>query len=70
MGRGISAVTRERLDAIREYAEENKPVTVRGCCYHLFTKKLIEDMTKPSTAEISRILVAIHFAWADVVSAI
>jgi len=28
MGRGISQVTCERLDAIRAYAEENKPVTV------------------------------------------
>ena len=30
MGRGISERTRERLDAIREYAEENQPVTVRA----------------------------------------
>ena len=57
MGRGISALTRERLDAIREYAEENQPVTVRGCCYHLFTRKLIESMAKKHTAEVSRILV-------------
>ena len=57
MGRGPSALTRERLDAIREYAEENKPVTVRGCCYHLFTRKLIESMDRKFTDEISRILV-------------
>ena len=57
MGRGISPVTRKRLDAIREYAEENQPVTVRGCCYHLFTRRLIESMAKKFTGEISRILV-------------
>ncbi len=47
----------ERLDAIAAYAEENQPVTVRGCCYHLFTKKLIEGMAEKYTKEISRILV-------------
>jgi len=57
MGRGISALTRERLQAVCWYAEENQPVTVRGCCYHLFTRGLIESMGKKFTDEISRILV-------------
>jgi hypothetical protein len=57
MGRGISKLTQERLDAVYEYAEENQPVTVRGCCYHLFTRGLIESMAKKFTGEISRILV-------------
>jgi hypothetical protein len=57
MGRGISVRTRERLVAVYAYAEENNPVTVRGCCYHLFTRGLIESMAKRCTAEISRILV-------------
>ena len=56
MGRGISKLTQERLDAVYAYAEENQPVTVRGCCYHLFTLKLIESMAKKHTGEVSRIL--------------
>jgi hypothetical protein len=57
MGRNISKITRVRLDAIYAYAEENEPVTVRGCAYHLFTRGLIESMAKKHTAEVSRILV-------------
>jgi hypothetical protein len=57
MGRGLSDLTRDRLAAAYEYAAENKPVTVRGCCYHLFTRQLIDDMSKKCTNEVSRILV-------------
>ena len=57
MGRGISELTRERLKVVYEYAKENEPVTVRGCCYHLFTRNLLESMAKKHTDEISRILV-------------
>jgi hypothetical protein len=58
MGRGISDLTRDRLAAVIDYAEENHPVTVRGCAYHLFTRKppLIDNMGKNCTNEVSRIL--------------
>src|SRR6516162_4329012 len=57
MGRGISTLTQQRLDVVYAYAEENEPVTVRGCAYHLFTKGLIESMARKYVAEVSRILV-------------
>ena len=56
MGRRVSDDTRAKLDAIWSYAYDNRPVTVRGCCYHLFTKGLIPDMSKASTSAVSRIL--------------
>lgn len=58
MGRGISEETKKKIDVVWDYAFENNPVTVRGCCYHLFTKGLIKDMSKSSTGNVSRILVS------------
>jgi hypothetical protein len=59
MGRGISLLTRDRLDAAFAYAKTNRPVTVRGVAYHLFTRipPLIESMAEKHVAEVSRILV-------------
>jgi hypothetical protein len=59
MGRGFSPLTNARLDAAYAYAKECHPITVRGCAYHLFTRKppLIESMATKYTAEVSRILV-------------
>jgi hypothetical protein len=58
MGRGVSQITRDRLDAAYAYAEECHPITVRGCAYHLFTRNppLIESMADKYVAEVSRIL--------------
>ena len=61
MGRGKSELTHQRVAAAYAYAEENQPVTVRGCAYHLFTRNLIGTMSAngkglTGPAEVSRIL--------------
>ena len=66
MGRGVSDNTRKIVDAVIGYAVENAPVTIRGCCYHLFTKGLIADMSKSATGAVSKILVdAREKGWID-----
>ncbi len=56
MGRGLAEKTliiRTRCHAI---LEEIQPATVRAVCYRLFVEKLLPDMSKNSTAKVSRIL--------------
>ena len=53
--RGKSARTLDTEKAILEIVEERAPITVRGVCYALFTRGLIDSMATKETARISRI---------------
>ncbi len=54
--RGRSRRTLTLLDAITDILTEIQPTTVRGVCYQLFARGLIESMAKNETARVSRIL--------------
>lgn len=56
-GRGKSAKTVALVDAIHDILDEIQPASVRAVCYRLFVAGLIDDMSKNSTAKISRVLV-------------
>ena len=55
MGRGLAEKTIVLRDRCRTILEEIQPATVRAVCYRLFVEKLIPDMSKNSTAKVSRI---------------
>jgi len=42
--------------AIHEIVEERHPITVRGVCYALFVRGLIDSMVRTNTNKISRVL--------------
>jgi hypothetical protein len=46
------------LDACIDILSAMQPMTVRGVCYQLFTRRLIPDMSKNSTDRVSRVLTA------------
>jgi hypothetical protein len=56
-GRGISKKTQELIAASIDILSETQPATVRGVCYRLFTRGLIESMSKGETQRVSRALV-------------
>jgi hypothetical protein len=56
MGRGLHAKTLDLIAACYDILEEEQPLTVRGVCYRLFNRKLIDDMSVKSTKIVSRIL--------------
>lgn len=68
-GRGKAAKTVALVGAIHDILEEIQPATVRAVCYRLFVAGLIPDMSKASTAKVSRVLVgareeaSIPWAW-------
>lgn len=55
-GRGLAQKTIDLRTQCHAILEEIQPATVRAVCYRLFVQKLIPDMSKNSTAKISRIL--------------
>ena len=55
-GRGLAQATIALRDACSEILETIQPASVRAVCYQLFTQKLLPDMSKNSTAKVSRIL--------------
>jgi hypothetical protein len=54
--RGKSQRTLDTEAAIVEIVEERSPITVRGVCYALFTRGLIDSMATKETGRISRIM--------------
>jgi hypothetical protein len=48
--------SRALLDACIDILSAMQPMTVRGVCYQLFTRRLIPDMSKNSTDRVSRLL--------------
>ncbi len=56
MGRGLAQQTIDLRDRCHAILEEIQPATVRAVCYRLFVEKLLPDMSKNSTAKVSRIL--------------
>ena len=69
MGRGLAQQTIDLRDRCHAILEEIQPATVRAVCYRLFVEKLLPDMSKNSTAKVSRILTSaredrfIHLEW-------
>lgn len=67
--RGKAQATLDLIEACLEILTEIQPATVRACCYRLFTRGLIPDMSKASTNRVSRALVgaredgAIRWEW-------
>jgi hypothetical protein len=57
MVRGKSKSTIELIRTCREILQEIQPATVRAVCYKLFTRGMIPDMSKKSTARVSAHLV-------------
>ncbi len=57
MPRGLARKTQDLIDAAALILAEIQPATVRAVCYQLFNRKLIPDMSKNSTAKVSRVLV-------------
>ncbi len=58
MMRGKSQRSIEIINAAYEILEEIEPASVRAVCYQLFIKELIPDMSRASTASVSRLLTA------------
>jgi len=55
-GRGRAQRTLDLAAAIFDIAEEMRPITGRGVGYKLFTRGLIEDMSKSSMKRVYRVL--------------
>ncbi len=55
-GRGKAKKMIVLIDASYDILEQIQPCSVRAVCYHLFTRGLIEDMSKNSTNRVSRAL--------------
>jgi len=56
MPRGLAKETVDLIAAAHAILKEQHPQGVRATCYQLFNKKLLPDMSRPSTNKISRIL--------------
>ncbi len=71
MGRGLSQATITLRNQCHAILAEIQPATVRAVCYRLFVMKAIPDMSKNSTAKVSRILTRGreegHIPWAWIV---
>src|SRR5690349_6137507 len=50
---GKSQASLALIEACIEILSEIQPATVRAVCYELFTRKLIEDMSKKNTNRVS-----------------
>lgn len=57
MSRGRAAATVALIERARVILDEIAPCSVRAVCYRLFVVGVIPDMSKNSTANVSRILV-------------
>ena len=55
-GRGKSSKSVALIDAAHDILAGIRPATVRAVCYQLFNRKLIADMSRLSTARVSRLL--------------
>jgi hypothetical protein len=60
MSRGKSKSTLALEEAIVEIVEDRAPITVRGVCYALFTRGLIDSMATNETSRISRVMTAMR----------
>src|SRR5262249_54670342 len=60
MMRGKAEATLVLEQAILHIVEERAPITVRGVCYALFVRGLIESMAVRDTGRISRIMTAMR----------
>jgi hypothetical protein len=58
--RGLGVKTIEIREAIKEILTEIQPATVRACCYRLFVRKLIPEMSRLQTDRVGRMLVALR----------
>jgi hypothetical protein len=56
-GRGMAQKSLDLIDACASILAEIQPTTVRSVCYQLFTRGLIESMSRNETAKVSRLLV-------------
>jgi hypothetical protein len=56
-GRGISKKTQDLIITSIDILRETQPATVRGVCYRLFTRGMIENMGTCETQKVSRALV-------------
>ena len=56
-GRGKARASLAIIDAAHDILFEIQPATVRAVCYRLFAAGLIPNMSKTSTAKVSRLLV-------------
>jgi len=69
--RGLAKETTDLIAAAAAILADQHPATVRGLCYQLFNRKLIPDMSKKSTAKVSRVLVLARelgiIPWAHIV---
>jgi hypothetical protein len=57
-GRGMAQKSLGLIERCKNILEEIQPTTVRSVCYQLFTRGLIESMSRNETAKVSRLLVA------------
>lgn len=60
MSRGKSKSTLAMEAAINQIVDERSPITVRGVCYALFIKGLIDSMGTTETNRVSRIMTAMR----------
>lgn len=58
--RGKASKTLELEQAIIDIVDERCPITVRGVCYALFTRGLIESMAVNETGRVSRVMTAMR----------
>jgi hypothetical protein len=56
-GRGLAQKNLDLIEHARCILDETHPATVRGCCYQLFTRGLIENMGVKCVSNVSRMLV-------------
>lgn len=58
--RGKAKATLALESAILEIVAERAPITVRGVCYALFTRQLIDSMQVKNTGRVSKIMTAMR----------
>jgi hypothetical protein len=58
MGRGKSQKSLNLIDAAKDILAEIQPATIRGLCYQLFNRGLIDSMAKKHTNRVSELLTA------------
>jgi hypothetical protein len=58
--RGKSIKTIEMEQAIIQIVEDRHPITVRGVCYALFTRGLLDSMAVGQTGKVSKIMTAMR----------
>ena len=55
-GRGMAQRSLDLIEAMREIAQAMQPITGRGIGYKLFTRGLIESMSRGEMAKVYRLL--------------